>query len=91
MARMFERGSGDLVTSIHTYIHTYIHTHIHTHTHPGGSGANEARIFERESGDLVGSIKGMKQGVYSVDFHPQLPQVAVASGDGTVRVVNYAK
>ena len=49
----------------------------------------QARVFERESGQLVGTLRGMYHGVYSTDFHPLQPQVAVASGDGTVRLVNY--
>jgi len=57
----------------------------------GGSGANEARVYERESGELRGVIKGMAQGVYSLDCHPAMSQVAVASGDGTVRLINYPK
>jgi len=59
------------------------------HIVAGGSGSNEARVFERESGQLVGTLRGMYHGVYSTDFHPLQPQVAVASGDGTVRLVNY--
>lgn len=49
----------------------------------------QARVFERESGNLVGTLRGMGHGVYSTDFHPSKPQVAVASGDGAVRLVNY--
>ena len=57
----------------------------------GGSGANEARVYARESGECRGIIKGMHQGVYSLDCHPQMSQVAVASGDGAVRLVNIPK
>uniref|UniRef100_A0A7S0YQK3 Anaphase-promoting complex subunit 4 WD40 domain-containing protein n=1 Tax=Hemiselmis tepida TaxID=464990 RepID=A0A7S0YQK3_9CRYP len=59
------------------------------HIVAGGSGSNEARVFERESGNLLGTLRGMHHGVYSTDFHPTAPQVAVASGDGAVRLVNY--
>eukprot|EP00294_Goniomonas_avonlea_P011291 CAMPEP_0114559976 /NCGR_PEP_ID=MMETSP0114-20121206/11207_1 /TAXON_ID=31324 /ORGANISM="Goniomonas sp, Strain m" /LENGTH=402 /DNA_ID=CAMNT_0001745479 /DNA_START=9 /DNA_END=1218 /DNA_ORIENTATION=+ len=55
----------------------------------GGSGTHEARMFDTSTGDLIGRISGMTQGVYSVDFHPTLPQVAVGSGDGSVRIVDY--
>jgi len=55
----------------------------------GGSGANEARVYERESGELRGVMKGMQQGVYSLDCHPSMSQVAVASGDGAVRLYDY--
>jgi WD40 repeat protein len=54
-----------------------------------GSGANEARVYERESGELRGVMKGMQQGVYSLDCHPSMSQVAVASGDGAVRLYDY--
>jgi len=57
----------------------------------GGSGANEARLYKRESGEQVGVVLGMKQGVYSVDFHPSKSQVAIASGDGTVRLIDYQR
>mmetsp|Transcript_2080 Transcript_2080/g.4782 ORF Transcript_2080/g.4782 Transcript_2080/m.4782 type:complete len:100 (+) Transcript_2080:19-318(+) len=57
----------------------------------GGSGTNEARIYERESQipTVIGSIKGMQKGVFSTDFHPGMNQVAVGSGDGTVRIIEY--
>mmetsp|Transcript_12798 Transcript_12798/g.35470 ORF Transcript_12798/g.35470 Transcript_12798/m.35470 type:complete len:205 (-) Transcript_12798:294-908(-) len=61
------------------------------HIVAGGSGMNEARLFERATGKVVGSLRGMKQGVYSVDFHPTTSQVAVSSGDGTIRLVNYGR
>ncbi len=61
------------------------------HVIGGGSGSNEARIYERESGNMIGSMRGMRQGVYSVDFHPTSSQVAIASGDGTVRTFDYSR
>jgi len=61
------------------------------HIMAGGSGSNEARLLERSSGKVLGSLRGMKQGVYSVDFHPLTSQVAISSGDGTIRVVNYGR
>jgi len=57
----------------------------------GGSGTNEARIFERESQipSVIGAVKGMSAGVFNCDFHPAMNTVAVASGDGTIRTVEY--
>mmetsp|Transcript_15234 Transcript_15234/g.36183 ORF Transcript_15234/g.36183 Transcript_15234/m.36183 type:complete len:87 (+) Transcript_15234:929-1189(+) len=55
----------------------------------GGSGSHEARVFDTASGDLIGRVGGMGAGIYSVDFHPAKNQVAVSSGDGGVRIVDY--
>lgn len=53
----------------------------------GGSGANEAKIFDR-SGTTVGNIMGLTRACYSVDFSHSGEMLAVAGGDGYVRVVS---
>lgn len=35
-------------------------------------------MYERESGELRGVMKGMQQGVYSLDCHPCMSQVGRA-------------
>lgn len=55
----------------------------------GGSGANEAKVFDRTAGGgVVGNILGLSRACYSVDFSNQGNMLAVAGGDGCVRVVN---
>jgi len=54
----------------------------------GGSGANEAKIFERSTGDVVGSVLGLTRACYAVDFSNNGDMLAVAGGDGCVKVVN---
>mmetsp|Transcript_24425 Transcript_24425/g.33824 ORF Transcript_24425/g.33824 Transcript_24425/m.33824 type:complete len:396 (+) Transcript_24425:34-1221(+) len=55
----------------------------------GGSGANEAKVFDRtaENG-LVGTIAGLSRGVFSLDFAPTSRKLAVAGGDGSVRIID---
>ncbi|CEL91874.1 unnamed protein product [Vitrella brassicaformis CCMP3155] len=55
----------------------------------GGSGANEAKIFDRESDYApLGTITSMAKGCYTVDFSCDSSMVAVAGGDGAIRVMN---
>lgn len=55
----------------------------------GGSGANEANVFDRTAGGgVVGNVLGLSRACYSVDFSNQGTMLAVAGGDGCVRVVN---
>lgn len=55
----------------------------------GGSGANEAKLFDRKSGGSVfGTVMGLQRACYSVDFSHGGHMVAVAGGDGCVRVMN---
>lgn len=54
----------------------------------GGSGANEAKIFDRRGGGVIGNILGLTRACYSVDFSNSGSMLAVAGGDGCVRVVN---
>jgi WD40 repeat protein len=55
----------------------------------GGTQANECRVYEQATGELIGRLGGMPRGVYSVDFAPTMPALAISSGDGSVRIVDY--
>ncbi len=65
------------------------------HVVAGGSSAgvhavHEARIYETSgSKSAIARIGNMKVGVFSVDTHPSMRQAAVASGDGTIQIVEY--
>merc|ERR1712216_552655 len=55
----------------------------------GGSGANEAKLLDRQSGYAVfGTVMGLSRACYAVDFSNAGSMVAVAGGDGCVRVMN---
>eukprot|EP00386_Alphamonas_edax_P006640 GDKI01021449.1.p1 GENE.GDKI01021449.1~~GDKI01021449.1.p1 ORF type:complete len:385 (+),score=92.15 GDKI01021449.1:75-1229(+) len=55
----------------------------------GGSGANEAKLFDRDSGNVCfGTITSMSKGCYSADFSNDTSMVAVAGGDGAIRIMN---
>eukprot|EP00747_Dinoflagellata_sp_TGD_P165859 gnl/TRDRNA2_/TRDRNA2_187804_c0_seq1.p1 gnl/TRDRNA2_/TRDRNA2_187804_c0~~gnl/TRDRNA2_/TRDRNA2_187804_c0_seq1.p1 ORF type:complete len:360 (-),score=60.74 gnl/TRDRNA2_/TRDRNA2_187804_c0_seq1:71-1150(-) len=55
----------------------------------GGSGANEAKLFDRRCGATAfGTVMGLSRACYSVDFAHNGSMVAVAGGDGCVRVMN---
>lgn len=55
----------------------------------GGSGANEARVFDVEDDySLVGTVTGLARGVFTLDFAPNAPKLAVAGGDATIRVLD---
>eukprot|EP00927_Polykrikos_kofoidii_P022254 TRINITY_DN20818_c0_g2_i1.p1 TRINITY_DN20818_c0_g2~~TRINITY_DN20818_c0_g2_i1.p1 ORF type:complete len:464 (+),score=67.69 TRINITY_DN20818_c0_g2_i1:75-1394(+) len=54
----------------------------------GGGGANEAKLFDRQAGGAVfGTVMGLTRACYSVDFSHSGTMVAVAGGDGCVRVM----
>ncbi len=65
------------------------------HIVAGGSSAgahtvHEARIFETSGPkSAIARVANMKVGVFSVDTHPAMRQAAVASGDGTIQIVEY--
>jgi hypothetical protein len=51
---------------------------------------HEARIFETSGPkSAIARVANMKVGVFSVDTHPAMRQAAVASGDGTIQIVEY--
>lgn len=57
----------------------------------GGSGANEAKLFDRRPGQpcsVFGTVMGLSRACYSVDFSHSGSMLAVAGGDGCVRVMN---
>lgn len=55
----------------------------------GGSGANEAKLFDRTHGhQTFGTILGMNRACYTVDCSSSGQLVAVAGGDGCVRVMS---
>lgn len=55
----------------------------------GGSGANEAKIFDlRSGGATLGTVAGLHRACYSVDFAQAGGMIAVAGGDGCVRIMN---
>eukprot|EP00929_Paragymnodinium_shiwhaense_P003779 TRINITY_DN104425_c0_g1_i1.p1 TRINITY_DN104425_c0_g1~~TRINITY_DN104425_c0_g1_i1.p1 ORF type:complete len:380 (-),score=79.02 TRINITY_DN104425_c0_g1_i1:102-1241(-) len=55
----------------------------------GGGGANEAKLFDRKAGGAVfGTVMGLTRACYSVDFSHNSNMVAVAGGDGCVRVMS---
>ncbi|CAE8662565.1 unnamed protein product, partial [Polarella glacialis] len=59
----------------------------------GGSGANEAKVFDRSSPPpggpaAFGMASGLSRACYSVDFSNASNALAVAGGDGFVRVLN---
>merc|ERR1712187_420020 len=55
----------------------------------GGGGANEAKLFDRRAGGAVfGTVMGLTRACYSVDFSNNGSMVAVAGGDGCVRVMS---
>ena len=53
----------------------------------GGGGNNKAYFFESESGNLISEHSVSQKAVYSVDFANHSNRVAIASGDGTVKIV----
>ena len=65
------------------------------HIVAGGSSAgvhtvHEARIFETSGPkSAIARVANMKVGVFSVDTHPAMRQAAIASGDGTIQIVEY--
>jgi COMPASS component SWD3 len=65
------------------------------HIVAGGSSAgahtvHEARIFETSGPKCaIARVANMKVGVFSVDTHPAMRQAAIASGDGTIQIVEY--
>jgi hypothetical protein len=65
------------------------------HIVAGGSSAgvhavHEARIFETSGPkSAIARVGNMKVGVFSVDTHPSMRQAAIASGDGTIQIVEY--
>jgi len=55
----------------------------------GGSGANEAKLFDRRNGSAAfGTVMGLTRACYSVDFSSCGSMLAVAGGDGCVRVMS---
>ena len=58
----------------------------------GGSGANEAKVFDHMAGNAeVGVVKGLKEGVFSVDFSPDGEMVAIASEDSSIQIMKIVK
>ena len=53
----------------------------------GGSGSNEAKVFERETHRVLGSVM-MRKGVYCSDFAGDGRSVAIAGGDGAIRILD---
>uniref|UniRef100_A0A0G4HNX9 Anaphase-promoting complex subunit 4-like WD40 domain-containing protein n=1 Tax=Chromera velia CCMP2878 TaxID=1169474 RepID=A0A0G4HNX9_9ALVE len=55
----------------------------------GGSGLNETKLFDREANNSpFGTITATAKGFYSVDFSQDATMVAMAGGDGAIRVMN---
>lgn len=55
----------------------------------GGSGANEAKVFDLSSGDIAsfGTITSMAKGCFTADFSNDSTMLAVAGGDGAIRML----
>mmetsp|Transcript_38046 Transcript_38046/g.89007 ORF Transcript_38046/g.89007 Transcript_38046/m.89007 type:complete len:366 (+) Transcript_38046:91-1188(+) len=55
----------------------------------GGGGANEAKVFDRhDHWSAFGAVSGLSRACYSVDFSHNGSMLAVAGGDGSIRVLN---
>jgi WD40 repeat protein len=55
----------------------------------GGSGSNEAKLFDRQAGGAIfGTVTAMSRACYTADFSHSGSMVAVAGGDGSVRVMD---
>ena len=53
----------------------------------GGSGSNEAKVFDHANDDaLVGMVAGLPRGVFTLDWCPSMPSLAVAGGDAPIRI-----
>lgn len=53
-----------------------------------GSVTGEGRIFRTETGARVATLQGIEGPIFTLAFHPKLPQIAVGGFDGNLRLFN---
>eukprot|EP00002_Diphylleia_rotans_P003676 TRINITY_DN12561_c0_g1_i1.p1 TRINITY_DN12561_c0_g1~~TRINITY_DN12561_c0_g1_i1.p1 ORF type:complete len:289 (-),score=47.45 TRINITY_DN12561_c0_g1_i1:326-1192(-) len=53
-----------------------------------GSGTNEARIYDKKTSMHLGTVSGISKSIYAMDLDPGNKLLAVAGGDGYVRIAS---